>query len=351
VHGNKNRQIKIQQLARQEPSNCGYCYKVDSMSESAIQSASNRSWYKKMCADTADSGIYSSPDNFDPQILDLRWRNTCNLACVYCGPTLSSRWAQEIKKYPRLPSEQRIEQTKSWIFSRLDTIRHVYMAGGEPLLIKENLELLNLLQTRRPDINIRINTNLINIDTPVFKKLQEFPQVRWTVSVENIGDQFNYTRYPGDWRVFESNLQHLTKLSDNINFNLTWSIVGAIEIFDCIDYLLAQGYNENMFVVNVLESPSCLDVNNLSAEFRDKISDLIKNRLAKSDPSLWLHKSLSTMYNCLQRPTVQSDPRATLDYIRQIDQRRGLDFSKIFPEIYRDLMQQSVSTQISNADH
>lgn len=341
--GPVNRQIKIQQMNREEPSNCSYCYYVDKMSGNAMQSASNRTWYKKMCADTSASDIYSSPDNFDLQILDLRWRNTCNLACVYCGPDLSSRWAQEIKKYPKLPDEEQIQKTKNWIFSRLNTIRHVYLAGGEPLLIKENLELLEILKKHRPDIDIRINTNLINIDTPVFESLLDFPQVKWTVSVENMGEQFHYTRYPGDWSVFERNLKTLSGLSNNINFNMTWSIVGAIEIFDCMDYLMQQGYNQNMFVVNVLESPRYFEVTNLSTTLIEKIKAILKDRLATSEPSLWLHKSLRTMYNCLEKPNIVRDAGTTLEQIKKIDQRRGLDFSKIFPETYHDLVSQSVS--------
>ena len=335
----RNRTIRIKQLAQEEPENCSFCYQMDALSPDLTASQSNRSWYKKMCADTATNGIYDSADNFKLEILDLRWRNTCNLACAYCSPYLSSRWAQEVKQSPEPPEDETIQQTKNWIYQQLDTVRHVYLAGGEPLLIKENLDILERLKKSNPNVDLRVNTNLINIDTPVFHTLREFSRVKWTVSVENTEEQFFYTRYPGDWSKFMINFKTLTKMTDQVNINMTWSVMGSLSIFDCIEYFLAQGLSENAFIVNMVTIPDFLDVRNLSDDILNKIRARIKSMLGLADPHFWLYKSLSSMQNFIDTP-IDRKPSSTLDYFDQLDRRRSLNFAQTFPDEYNDLQRQ-----------
>lgn len=340
--GTVSRTIRLKQISKQKPSNCAYCYEVDSLSENVTTSQSNRSWYKKMCADSASTDLFDSADRFKLEILDLRWRNTCNLACSYCSSNLSSRWAQELQDFPVLPSEEQIEKTKQWIYQQLANVKHVYLAGGEPLLIKDNLDLLERLQKINPSIDLRVNTNLINIDTPVYQKIMEFPNVKWTVSVENIGQKFYYTRYPGDWDQFSANLQQLASASNNINFNMTWSLIGALDIFECIEHFLDRGFHENMFVVNVLTKPYHLDVRNLSDHCLDDLRSRITNLMANKDPSHWLHKSLMAMYNFTAQPFTEKDPKQSLSFFADLDRRRNLSFSKTFPDVYQDLSAQTI---------
>jgi molybdenum cofactor biosynthesis enzyme MoaA len=119
--------------------------------------------------------------NFDLHTVDVRWTNLCNFACVYCGPEFSSKWSTELKIHPKVPDQQQLMDFKNYIYDHAGQLKHVYLAGGEPLLMKENLILLEKLN---PDANIRINTNLSKVDTRVFEAICEFPNVHWTVSVE-----------------------------------------------------------------------------------------------------------------------------------------------------------------------
>ncbi len=87
----------------------------------------------------------------------MRWRNTCNLACVYCDSSLSSTWAKELNEPIRV-DEQQLAKTKEYVLANAPNLKNVYLAGGEPLLMKENSELLDRLD---PSCTVRINTNLI----------------------------------------------------------------------------------------------------------------------------------------------------------------------------------------------
>jgi molybdenum cofactor biosynthesis enzyme MoaA len=122
-------------------------------------------------------------NNFDLQTIDVRWTNLCNFACVYCGPEFSSKWANELSIQTAQPTSQQQQDFKEYIFDHVSQLKHVYLAGGEPLLMKENLELL---QNLNPGVSLRINTNLSKTDTQVFDAICKFKNVHWTVSVETI---------------------------------------------------------------------------------------------------------------------------------------------------------------------
>jgi len=265
-------------------------------------------------------------------VLDLRWHNTCNFACVYCGPDLSSQWAVELNM-PQKINKDAFNQSLSYIDRNLHNVEHVYLAGGEPLLIKENISLLNKIYEINPDIEIRINTNLSIINNTIYNILKKFKNVHWTVSVDAIGKEFEYIRYGGNWEVFVKNLKQLSTDFNIINFNLVWFILNYNSIFDCIDFLLGIGFHENTFIVNPLEWPNHLNVLNLP---QSKVVDLefkIKEKLKTTNPNHALHNSLGLMLSRLAE-TFNKDLNGVKSLLSELDHRRNLDSRSVFPELY-----------------
>lgn len=332
--GPTNAAVKTDMLNHVRHARCNACYKVENLIDSGSQlhNISNRSWYKKYGIKNLD--LYDSPNNFKLKILDLRWRNTCNLACVYCGPDLSSKWADELKNTEYTINETILEKNKKYIFDQIDTIDHVYLAGGEPLLIKENLELLNLLSEHKPDVEIRINTNLSVVDNKIFKKLLTFKNVKWTISVDAIDDEYNYIRYPGNWNQFYNNLLELKNQNFDINFNMVWCVLNARSILKCVEKLQSIGFHENTFIIQCLDSPAPLNVQNLSAIELDKLQLEIKNKMTLSTPEYWLHKSLEIMYNYINSPNLSANLEETFSLLKTLDTRRNLDSKSVFPWLY-----------------
>jgi molybdenum cofactor biosynthesis enzyme MoaA len=190
-----------------------------------------------------DQSLYDVP-NFALHTVDIRWSNLCNFACVYCGPEFSSKWASEQGVVINTPEDQRRQAFKEYIFERAGQLKHVYLAGGEPLLMKENLELL---QELNPDVNLRINTNLSKVDTGVFDAVCRFKNVHWTVSVETTEDEFEYIRFGGRWQDFLDNLNTIRKLDHKISFNMLWFLLNHTTVFGCVDYLKDLGFHNNSF--------------------------------------------------------------------------------------------------------
>lgn len=332
--GTTNVLIKKDMLANIKHDRCGVCYRSEDNSQSYSKKSSNRSWYKKYGIKNVSSTIYNDPSNFDLKVLDLRWRNTCNLACVYCGPDLSSKWASELNVQSYRIDETVLAQNKQYILDNLDNVNHVYLAGGEPLLIKENLELLNLLYEKNPDVEIRINTNLFQIDNEIFKKIILFKNVKWTVSVDAINHEFEYIRYPGQWDKFYSNLMHLKNQEFDINFNMVWFVLNSTSIFDCIDLLQQSGFHENTFMIQCLGDPQPLSIRNMPESYLEELRLVLKQKLDSTDASYWLHKSVNSMYNFIDGSYPNLSMASTFNFLNALDQRRGLDSKSAFPMLY-----------------
>jgi len=130
---------------------------------------------------------------------DLRFGNFCNLKCRMCGPTDSSAWYDEWvelygNKFKDTSGIVEIKQDDkgkyfttefdwhqsetfwSQLESNSNNIQHVYMAGGEPLLIERHYEFLEKcvdLDVAK-NIVIEYNTNMSTIPNRVLNRWKHF---------------------------------------------------------------------------------------------------------------------------------------------------------------------------------
>lgn len=332
LHNDVNQGIKKDMLNDVMHDRCGHCHLLEKNQKFSTDAVSNRIWYLK-ASKIKDLDFFDDTKNYRLNTLDLRWKNTCNFACVYCGPDLSSAWANELN-LPQNIDDTALQQSLEYIYGNLDVTEHIYLAGGEPLLIKENLVLLKHIHKIKPDIEIRINTNLSIINNEIYNLLKTFKNVHWTVSVDGVGSEFEYVRYGGVWDQFITNLQQLKLDFQKINFNSTWCILTAHGVLDCIDFLQDLGFHENTFIVNPLDSPREWHVGNLPNLALEELKHRIADKLALADPKYSLYNSLNLMLNYISTP-IEKNINATFDELNKIDIRRKLDSSKIFTELYK----------------
>jgi sulfatase maturation enzyme AslB (radical SAM superfamily) len=325
--GQKN--TRNQQLIdqKQPVSGCQPCYHLE-RGKQRHDIISDRIFYIRELKKTPVETY--QPGNFDLQTIDVRWTNLCNFACVYCGPEFSSRWASELGTFLNQPSEHQKQEFKNYILSQAPRLRHVYLAGGEPLLMKENLELLDQLD---PETTIRVNTNLSKTDTQVFERICEFKNVHWTISVETMQEEFEYIRFGGSWKDFESNLGHIKSLNHKISFNMIWFLLNPFSIFECVEYLQAQGFHNNSFVIGALLGPEYLNIRHLPDSVLQSLQIELQRRIDQQ-PGYLLEDSYRNMLHYIQQP-FEKDLEQSLQLIKTLDQRRGLDSKKIFTHLYQ----------------
>jgi len=178
--GSANTKVKQDILADAKPYTCSYCYGLEKDKKS-YDVVSSRVYYLKELK-SVDRELYTDPTNFNLHHIDVRWKNTCNFACVYCGPDFSSKWADELNITIPQPTKERFNELKEYVLSRAHQLKNVYLAGGEPLLTKENEEYLEVLLKKSPDVMLRVNTNLSKTNTKILDLICKFKNVHWSVS-------------------------------------------------------------------------------------------------------------------------------------------------------------------------
>jgi len=229
-----NSKIRQNMLEGKYPSNCDGCYLQEKHRTKSFESISSRLYYAKEIGTSISKELLDSKDNFELKHVDLRWSNACNQACVYCSADYSSKWASELgKKVPH--NQQSIDRVKEYVFSNVKNLTNIYLAGGEPLLMKQNQEFLQLLYKENPDVTLRVNTNLSKTDTKIFDQLCQFKNVHWTISVETIEQEYEYIRYHGNWQDFLNNLNIIKKLPHRISCNMVYFILNYKSIFNCVE--------------------------------------------------------------------------------------------------------------------
>ena len=322
LQGTENTDIKQALIENKPHSNCSNCYKLE-QGKTGFNVRSDRYYYLKALARVP----YTAYNSMDTTLstVDIRWRNTCNLACVYCSPELSSTWEKELNATVTV-NETQLAKTKQYVLDNAHNLKNVYLAGGEPLLMKENCELLDKLD---PECTVRINTNLTNIKSPVFERASKFKNVHWIVSVESMDKEFEYIRYGASWDKFLKNLNTIRSLDHKISFNMLWLILNPYSVFDTVDFFRSLGYQQNAFIIGPITGPTEYDIRNLNDRTLQDLEKRLKARIQGVDSRYLLHNSYVNMLIHLDGK-YNKQPSKTIQRLKDMDKRRNNNFKNVF---------------------
>jgi len=336
LQSKKNLEIKAQMLNKEFPNNCAGCYFQEKDRATSFESISSRLYYAKELGPHINNNLLDNKNNFDLSHVDLRWTNHCNQACVYCYPEYSSKWATELGKTIK-SNKQAKDQVKKYVFKNIKKLKNIYLAGGEPMLMNDNKEFLTLMLEHNPDVHIRVNTNLSSTKTGVFQLLCKFKNVHWTVSIESMDKEYEYIRYHGSWKDFIKNLKHIQTLNHKISFNMLYFILNYKSIFDCIDYFKSIGFHNNSFILGPLIYPLFFDVRHLPKNIKKEVITMFENKIAEQ-PGFYLQNSLENCLKYLTEDGFNANIELTRQNIKKMDLRRKLDSEKVFPELYKEVL-------------
>lgn len=166
---------------------------------------------------------------------DLRFGNLCNLACRMCGPTDSHTWYEQWTDYHgsteysdthgvvklirnekgRLTTNDYDWHDSETFWQQLEenipNIKHVYMAGGEPMMIERHYEFLQkcIDMDHSKKMILEYNTNMSNLPNRVLDMWTHFKQVRVGASIDGIEEMLEYQRWPLKWPQAYRNLKKL----------------------------------------------------------------------------------------------------------------------------------------------
>lgn len=205
---------------------------------------------------------------------DLRFGNFCNLKCRMCGPTDSDAWYDDWIKltgkntFKDTSGEIEIKQIGNklcatefdwpnyepfWeqLEANAQNIKHVYFAGGEPLLIERHYDFLErcIENGSAKQMIVEYNTNMSTLPPRVVKLWESFKQVRVGASVDGMGAVLEYQRHPAKWNKVLKNLQILDNTPPNIMGWLAFTVT-AYNVHHMIDFMKWKLTESNFKKIN-----------------------------------------------------------------------------------------------------
>ena len=166
--------------------------------------------------------------------------NYCNLACRTCFPTFSTsigvEWAKKYgDKQQIVIKKPNLDVVANEDLGGLETIM---ILGGEPFIDQEHLRIIDAVIQQKTHVAftvIYVTNNTKPIPPAVVDYLQRYPDLKVVVvlSVDAVGQQFDYIRTKGHWRDFQQNFDRLDHLR-GLHGNLTLTANITIGLLNCL---------------------------------------------------------------------------------------------------------------------
>lgn len=350
--------IRRDMLLGNEVSDCKDCYKHERLTGSSSRTESNAFWLKKKhIVQKIDS--YRFDDYLEPvSSLELRLGNTCNLSCNSCWGYSSSKSNEErlqILKKEDTPvtfkkqwqSEYSIPKNinhwfktdvyKDNIQKTSKHLNRVYITGGEPTLIKENRRLLqDLLDQGNKDCFVSFTTNGTQADSELLELLRQFPNNEVQISLDGVGAQAHYVRYPTDWNQLTQNISAIAAVPNvKIVFYTVISAYNLKSLGNILTYVdsIAAVRPVGWYPI-MLDNPSYMSTHIWPRDVRGdaKIAiDYLPLSNLKKYVSQNVFQKVYDYY--LAEETYTDRIEQFKEYNEVNDRHRGTDFNSTFPEL------------------
>ena len=353
------KEVRKEFMAGNWPSQCKRC-----QIENEANGNSRNNWETEKHKDsfTYDDAINHTLEDgtiLNPEILDydMRIGNQCNLRCVMCFPGESSKWydiyedVMESDIFTADGKQYNINSTQNefaWIRNR-DNIERVVQAaphlkkinfgGGEPIVIKQHMDILRGLIDNGLSKNIEIeySINITSLPETLFPLWKHFQKIILCCSLDALGSANEAIRYPSKWEKVEANLKLIDNSDDHIQaFTSTTVNILSLEHFaDLINWINNQQFKKiNKYdghpnlASHPVYNPKYLSIAILEPHQFERIW------LTKPNPKLDYYSSL---FNQIKLSDSEALPHRR-DFVKRFYKFQELqkqDWQLIFPEAYK----------------
>lgn len=305
----------------------------------------------KRIRDNTEHETLLDNDLSQPQILDLKLGNKCNIACRTCGTHSSTGWLKETLFFSNDGEKEYINNQMieisdcfdghSSIWKTIDkwlpNINHFDFYGGEPMIIQEQWDLIKKCVDIGSAKNQRVhyNTNGTVFRTEYLEWLSEFSWVDIQFSIDGIEDRFEFMRYPAKWKRV---LRHIEKYIEFRDRNpqvstgvcLTISNFNVYYIDEVVNFFENQGIG---VYLNLVHEPKHQNATCLPNDVKKKVEEKVRNGL-KNSPTDWhAHLGINNIMNYMNSKEYNPDDYAKwIAEIKTHDKYRKQNFTEIFDE-------------------
>jgi organic radical activating enzyme len=306
--------------------------------------------------------------NVTPRILEIFLNNSCNMSCIYCDESNSSRILKENQKFgyevPGVPisnlpnswkiipeilpgdrSEEMLKEFYIYLEKNYTTLRSLKILGGEPFYQREFPLLIDfILERSNPNLKISITSNLM-VSRPILENFMDkmrfalskrkLAGVELLASIDCLGPEQSYVRYGLDLDQWMSNFEYM--ISHRwlyVTFNNTITSLTLKTLPDLMRYMQELRKTRPLHhAFSLVTARPHLHPQIFGSGFFDNEFDQILKIMPEENKwevtTKTYMRGLQTYLNSKEKDlTMQGYLKSYLD---EIDRRRNLSWRKVFP--------------------
>ena len=373
-------------LANESPKMCSRCVKEESNGYESNRIHMLENWNKEFSLDDAiaKTNEDGSIDEATVPIkyADLRFGNLCNLKCRMCGPTDSSAWyddyvnlfnnsyftdhsGNQLKIVTNLNEKAKLEtdiynwheQEIFWknLEKHIPDLKHIFIIGGEPLLIDNHYSFLEkcISLGYANQIYIEIMSNITNVPKKAWELWEHFKLIQIAPSIDGVGELNDYIRYPSKWKQIESNLSKLVTSKGNFRTVISPTIM-VFNLLHLPELMMWQFENfpDTKFDSHLLHGParynikifpsnSKIFISNYFEECKLTYKERIMNTKLKEINYKFFCKELDRAVKFMNSEDLSHELTNFFEITNKLDQMRNQSLENVSPITYKLLKEMS----------
>lgn len=366
-NNNTMQRIRKQVLSNERPAECAPCFNLE---DQGVESLRQR----HIKGEIPEARINLYPNTplqeimpFEFPTMEIKMNNLCNLKCRMCNPMDSTSWNDwsevegHYKKEDNFLVNKIIDlnlKNKPFLDSFVDTdnwwtsfekllpyFRRVEFAGGEPLMDPTHYKILDMLAPYGNNIEIKYATNLTMLgksNRTVWQYWPKFKSVAVNVSIDGIGDSYEYVRGNASWAELINNIKQIQTIP-NVS-----RIVGAVAVqvgnILILDKMIEYFLNDLgiVFYTNMVNYPTVLSAHVLPNELKTLAITRLKAvrervpefRYVKENPILLgiTLGQIDGVINYIQANDQSNLWQESIEFNQKLDITRNQSFFDVTPE-------------------
>jgi len=278
-----------------------------------------------------------------PEILEIKLNDDCNLSCSYCCKEYSSAWRRDLvsngnfavdtgdaryqltsrDKVMMKVSQPEVKNTKQFqmlmdeIKKFAPGLKEIVITGGEPLLDNQLFDVLDAVSNSSAVINIYTGLGVeVKRFQRMLDKIKQIPTAMISVSAECTDKFYEFNRHGSRWADFVNKIELLQKSNIEFRFSTAISNLTVLGLASFIKYFSNQRIGLVFVNQPSMMAPYVLDADSKHAILQDiqTLPENYKTQIAQS----------------IQADPTQLQRQQMSEFLKEYAARRNLDLS-IYP--------------------
>jgi len=364
-------QIRKQVLNNERPAECSPCFNLEDQGVESLRQRHIAGVIPEARINLYPNAVstmrkdYTMP--FEIPTIEIKMNNLCNLKCRMCNPMDSTSWNdwQEVEEHYKKEDNFLVKKiidlnlkNKPFLDSFVDTdnwwssfekllpyFRRVEFAGGEPLMDPTHYKILDMLAPYGDQIEIKYATNLTMLgksNRTIWEYWPKFKSVAVNVSIDGIGDSYEYVRGNASWSELVNNIRQIQTIP-NVS-----RIVGAVAVqvsnVLILDKMIELFLDDLgiVFYTNMVNYPNVLSAQVLPGPLKNiaitrllNVQDRLASfKLVEKHPMLLdlTRGQITGVINYLSSNNQSNKWQECIEFNHKLDATRNQCFEKITPE-------------------